>query len=171
MFANEPRSNAREEFKRDKRRSQHHDTLPNEPVDLVLVDAPCSNRLRREPTYDGVENRTPIHGFLTSRDPSAGVMQTRWNDYLCNHSGSLKTTILDGYDAERFILKGHHEDCDGHGPSLQTRTPMIDLFAPTSRPHHLFQAHNHKIGLILSSKECPAIADILRLFLVLLTTS
>ena len=123
VFANEPRSNAREEIQKRAKRAgvTIHDTLPNEPVDLVLVDAPCSGtgRLRREPTLRWRwRTEPPIQWVSTQAEILQQAQAYCKPDGLiiyatCSLVQAENNHTLDGYDAERFILWGHHEDCDG----------------------------------------------------------
>ena len=123
VFANEPRSNARNEIQKRAKRAglRIHDTRPNEPVDLVIVDAPCSGtgRLRREPTLRWRwRTEPPAHWVPTQ----AEILQQA--QAYCKSDGQIiyatcslaqveNSHTLAGYDAERFTIWGHPEACDG----------------------------------------------------------
>jgi 16S rRNA (cytosine967-C5)-methyltransferase len=123
VFANEPRSNARDEIQKRALRAglTIHDTLPNEPVDLVIVDAPCSGtgRLRREPTLRWRwRTELPSHWVTTQADILQQAQAYCKPDGLviyatCSLAQAENDHTLTGYDAERFTIWGHLEACDG----------------------------------------------------------
>ena len=130
VFAHEPRSNARDELQKRAQRAgvSIQNTLPNELVDLVIVDAPCSGtgRLRREPTLRWRWRTEPPSSWVATQTEILKQAQAyckpdgRIIYATCSLIQAENNHTLPGYNTERFTIWGHQEACDGFSWTIFT---------------------------------------------------
>ena len=123
VTVHEPRSNAVEELKRREKRAgtKFRHKLPDEPVDILIVDAPCSGtgRLRREPTLRWKWKEQPISVWpkLQFEILQKSLQYVKKDGLIvyatCSMMNAENQHCLEGWDAERKTIWGHTNTCDG----------------------------------------------------------
>ena len=133
VYANEPRSNALKQLHKRATRAGHRiqTRLPKEPVDIVIVDAPCSGtgRLRREPTVRWKWQAQPPLDWV----PIQQQILTEATQYVkedgiiayatCSILPQENNHTLEGWTAERHTIYGHERNCDGFSWNIFKRSP------------------------------------------------
>ena len=132
VYANEPRSHALDELKKRAKRANLpiRTGMPKNPVDIVVVDAPCSGtgRLRREPTVRWRwETQPPLDWVPLQQQILTEAAQYVKEDGIiayatCSILPQENCHTLDGWTAERHTIYGHERNCDGFSWSIFKRS-------------------------------------------------
>lgn len=131
ILAQEPRSNAARELRQRAKRAGANITLakPTEPVDIVIIDAPCSGlgRLRREPAIRFRWQKQDIKQFVSVQQEILEAAQSYVKDLgiivyaTCSLLRAENQHDLNGWTRESKVLWPHQYDCDGFGYSIFRR--------------------------------------------------
>ena len=124
VFTQEPRSYARQECKKRAKRARLtiHYHLPQQPVDIVLIDAPCSGtgRLRREPALrwrwmeEDVLTNVPTQENLLRRATQYVRLSGKIVYSTCSLLKEENDHTLDGWRKTPVSYVWPHEwNCDG----------------------------------------------------------
>ncbi len=123
VYAHEPRSSAINELQKRAQRAgvKIQIGLPKHPVDIVVVDAPCSGtgRLRREPTVRWKWQAQPPLDWVPIQQQilqqaQSFVKPTGQIAYAtCSILPPENQHTIDGWHATRQTIYGHQRDCDG----------------------------------------------------------
>ena len=128
VYAHDPRSKAIEQLvKRAKRANLPIQVgMPNKPVDMVIVDAPCSGsgRLRREPTVRWKWTAQPPLDWVPVQSEilqsaSQFVQRNGLIAYAtCSILPQENQHTLQGWKPTRNTIFGHESNCDGFSWTL-----------------------------------------------------
>lgn len=128
IFAQEPRSNAQEEHQKRASRAAVKIlfTKPKQPVDIVIVDVPCSGlgRLRREPTLRFRWKEQHILQFVEVQqqileEAKSYVKESGSIIYAtCSLLKAENQHNLEGWNRKTTMIWPHRYDCDGFSYSI-----------------------------------------------------